>query len=116
MPRVGLGADGCKAQRTANGGGHDTVREAMGAGMVACGRSRKRLLRSNVSRPRIGKRCNAAGAAPSPNPKGHLPAGELQCCGLLVKNDYTAQSAPCTSSRRQVARSMKPTEMVSKQH
>jgi len=95
---LGLGADGCKAQRAANGGDHDTVREAVSAGMIAGGRSRKRLPRSNVSRPRIGKRCNTAGAAPSPNLKGHLPAGALQRCSLLVENDYTAQSAPCTAS------------------
>ena len=43
-PALGLGADGCKAQRAANG-------------------------RS------IGKRCNAADAVSSPNPKGRLPAG-----------------------------------------
>ena len=67
--------DGRKAQRAANGGDHDTVRKAAGVGMVACGRSHKRLLRSNVSRPRIGKRCNAADAAPRPNPEGRLPAG-----------------------------------------
>ena len=97
-----------------NGGDHDTVREAEGAGMVAGDRSRKRLLCSNVSRPRIGKRCNAADAASSFNPKGHLSAGELLRCGLLVENDYTAQSASCTSSHKQVARSMKLTEMVSK--
>ena len=112
-PALGLGADECKAQRAANGGDHDTVREAAGAGMVAGGRSRKRLLRSNVSRPRIGKRCNTADAAPRPNPEGRLPAGALRRCGLLVENDYTAHPAPCTASRRQAARSMKPAEIGS---
>ena len=37
---------GCKAYAATNGGDHDTVREAASAGMVAGGRSRKRLLRS----------------------------------------------------------------------
>jgi len=32
----------------------------------------------------IGKRCNAADAVPSPNPKGRLPAGALRRCVLLV--------------------------------
>ena len=53
MFRVGLGAEGCKAQRAANGYS-------------------------------IGKRCNAADAVPSPNPKGRLPAGALRRCVLLV--------------------------------
>ena len=35
----------CKAHDAANGGDHDTVRVAASAGMVAGGRSRKRLLR-----------------------------------------------------------------------
>src|SRR3990172_787903 len=61
----------------------------------------------------IGKRCNAADAAPRPNPKGRLPAGALRCCGLLMENDYIAQPAPCTASRRQTARGMKPAEMDS---
>jgi hypothetical protein len=43
----------CKEGDDANGSDHDTVREAVGAGMVASGRSRNRLLRSNVSRPRL---------------------------------------------------------------
>ena len=79
---MGLGADGCKAQRAANGYS-------------------------------IGKRYNAADAAPRPNPKGRLPAGALRRCGLLVENDYTAQTVPCTASRRQTARGMKPVEIGS---
>jgi ubiquinone/menaquinone biosynthesis C-methylase UbiE len=58
----------------------------------------------------IGERCNTADAAPRTNPKGHSPAGALRRCGLLVENSYTAQSTPCTASRRRVARGMKPTE------
>ena len=61
----------------------------------------------------IGKRCNAADATPRPNPKGRLPAGALRCCGLLMENDYIAQPAPCTASRRQSARGMKPAEIGS---
>jgi len=58
----------------------------------------------------IGERCNAADAAPRTNPKGRSPAGALRRCGLLVENNYTAQSTPCTASRRRVARGMKPAE------
>ncbi|OIR05490.1 hypothetical protein GALL_122330 [mine drainage metagenome] len=58
----------------------------------------------------IGERCNAADTAPRTNPKGHSPAGALRHCGLLVENNYTAQAAPCTASRRRVARGMKPVE------
>ncbi|WP_145983699.1 hypothetical protein [Ferriphaselus amnicola] len=58
----------------------------------------------------IGERCNAADAAPRTNPKGHSPAGALRRCGLLVENNYTAQAAPCTASRRRVARGMKSAE------
>lgn len=56
----------------------------------------------------IVKGCNTADAAPSANPEGRLPAGALRRCGLLVENDSTAQSAPCSASRRQTARGMKP--------
>ncbi len=58
----------------------------------------------------IGERCNTADAAPRTNPKGRSPAGALRRCGLLVENNYTAQAAPCTASRRRVARGMKPAE------
>jgi hypothetical protein len=61
----------------------------------------------------IDKWCNAADALPRFNPEGFLPAGALWRYGLLVENDYTAQPMPCTASRKQKARGMKPVEIGS---
>lgn len=57
---------------------------------------------------------------PVPTPKAEKRKGAacqrdaLRCCVLLVENNYTAQAAPCTASRWQAARNMKPTEIGSK--
>lgn len=61
----------------------------------------------------IGKRCNAADAVPGLNPQGQMPAGALPRCALLAEIGYTAQAAPRTASRSQLARSMNPVEIDS---
>ncbi|MGC2049258.1 MAG: hypothetical protein WA635_11690 [Gallionella sp.] len=65
---------GCKADEAVNGSGHDTVREAVGAGMAASGRSRKRLATPVTCRDRaLHNEPNAADRSQSQCPCGLRP-------------------------------------------